>query len=301
MNVTCASCQTVFRVDPAKVPSRGVRARCSVCSGVFWVRHPAASAGPVALEPEAVTEVGRPAPEPAAPPPAAAEEPAAPPVQVAPPAPPAPAPSAPRPVEPERVRPPMPPGPVVAPVASGAPAAPPPGRPLTRPAGPAIPPRPAVASVSTPPAAPRPPVEPRPEASTRRAEEVLAEAAAVRPPPPPPPPAQSVVPPAARPAPAAAGTAAQPKKRRVNPFLSQDPAAKARRLARALISDMVVYHPAKRREGLQHGTLKRLFDEEVKKSWDEYVEQVGKDLAESTPYFYEALNEILADGRPVFP
>ena len=90
-------------------------------------------------------------------------------------------------------------------------------------------------------------------------------------------------------------------KRRTNPFLSQDPAAKARRLARALISDMVVYHPAKRREGLQNNSLKVLFQEEIRKSWEEYVDQIGKDLAESTPYFHEALNEILADGQSVFP
>ena len=40
--------------------------------------------------------------------------------------------------------------------------------------------------------------------------------------------------------------------RSVNPFLSQDPSLKARRLARALVSDMVVYHPgeaARRAQG----------------------------------------------------
>ena len=62
-----------------------------------------------------------------------------------------------------------------------------------------------------------------------------------------------------------------------------------------------MYHPAKRREGLQNGSLKALFDEEIKKSWEEYVDQVGRDLAESTPFFHEALNEILADGQRVFP
>jgi hypothetical protein len=86
----------------------------------------------------------------------------------------------------------------------------------------------------------------------------------------------------------------------VNPFLSQDPGQKARRLARALISDMVVYHPAKRREGLKDGTLKALFEEEIKKSWEEYTDQVGKDVAESTTHFKDALNEILADGRQIF-
>ena len=88
--------------------------------------------------------------------------------------------------------------------------------------------------------------------------------------------------------------------RPVNPFLSQDPALKARRLARALISDMVVYHPAKRQEGLRDGTLKQLFEDEIKKSWEEYSDQVGREVAESTGYFKEALNEILAGGRQIF-
>jgi hypothetical protein len=82
--------------------------------------------------------------------------------------------------------------------------------------------------------------------------------------------------------------------------LSQDPSAKARRLARALISDMVVYHPAKRQEGLRDGNLKQLFAEEIKKSWEEYAEQVGPEVADSTPHFRDALNEILADGKEVF-
>ncbi|HEV8598236.1 MAG TPA: hypothetical protein VGQ69_02650 [Gemmatimonadales bacterium] len=86
-----------------------------------------------------------------------------------------------------------------------------------------------------------------------------------------------------------------------NPFLSQDPKARARRLARALVSDIVVYHPAKRRDGLRDGSLKLLFEEEIRKSWEEYVDQVGRELAESTSFFTDALNDILADGQPVFP
>jgi precorrin-2 methylase len=86
----------------------------------------------------------------------------------------------------------------------------------------------------------------------------------------------------------------------VNPFLTQDPAQKARRLARALISDLAVYYPDRRKEGLAHGTLKQLFREEIQKSWEEFTEQVGKELAESTSYFNDALNEILAGGQKVF-
>lgn len=95
-------------------------------------------------------------------------------------------------------------------------------------------------------------------------------------------------------------TAAASGGRPTNPFLSQDPSLKAKRLARALISDMVVYHPGKRQEGLRDGNLKQLFEDEIKKSWEEYAEQVGREVADSTPYFREALNEILAGGRQIF-
>lgn len=86
----------------------------------------------------------------------------------------------------------------------------------------------------------------------------------------------------------------------INPFLANDPNQKARRLARALVSDMVAYHPAKRDEGLQAGNLKELFRDEIKKSYEEYVEQVGREFAESTMHFQEALNDVLAGGRRVF-
>jgi hypothetical protein len=128
---------------------------------------------------------------------------------------------------------------------------------------------------------------PRPAAPARAQQP----AAPPAPPLPPLPPQPAARPPAAPPGPGG---------RPANPFLSQDPSLKARRLARALVSDIVVYHPAKRQEGIRDGNLKELFEEEIKKSWDEYTEQVGRDVAESTGYFREALNEILAGGRQVF-
>lgn len=88
--------------------------------------------------------------------------------------------------------------------------------------------------------------------------------------------------------------------RRVNPYLNNDPAQRARRLARALVSDLVAYHPEKREEGLRAGTLKELFRDDIRKSWQEYVEQVGAPVAEQTPHFQDALNDILAAGRRVF-
>jgi predicted Zn finger-like uncharacterized protein len=221
MNVQCPSCSTTFRVDPAKVPEGGVRARCSVCAAVFPVSVvPVAGASPVETAPA---------------------------VRMAPPPPPPP--PAPTPVTP-----------VMTPRAEPAPP-PPVASPVT--------PRPVPSSSPVPPAIPgaRPP-QPRPGTT---------------------PLPHPVVPPR----PAAGG-------RSVNPFLSQDPSLKARRLARALVSDMVVYHPAKRRDALKAGTVKESFKEEITKSWEEYVEQVGRELADSTPYFREALNEILGDGSPIF-
>jgi len=272
VNVSCPSCETVYRVDPAKVPAGGVRARCAVCSNVFAVGN---AAGTSAAAPRPAMAASAPA-GPAVTPAAAA--PVFTPARTAPRTPPAPAPP---------------------------PAAPPPARRPT-PAPPATPPRPPVAPPVGAPVRPvAPPVSaPAPRAAPP-ASPVSAPAAPPRPAPAPPPAAPAAARPAAAPPvpPAAGGAPLQRKTgplRAVNPFLVQDPKQKARRLARALISDMLVYHPEKRQNGLRDGTLPQLFKDEIEKSWLEYVEQVGRDLAESTPFWTEALNEILAGGKKVF-
>ena len=63
---------------------------------------------------------------------------------------------------------------------------------------------------------------------------------------------------------------------------------------------MVAYYPAKHAEGLEKGTLKELFREEIKKSYEEFVEQVGKEFAESTTHFQDAVNDILGGGQKLF-
>ena len=271
MNVTCPNCATIYRVDPAKVPAAGVRARCAVCNAVFAVRRemeqgtpiPAAKADPAPPRPEA------PRAEPSRP-----IQPPVPPKAEPPPAPKA-----------EPSRPAAPAG--VAPRGPASPAAPGPAAPAQRPASPAAPAAPGVP--------PRPAAPARPAAGAPAASSAAAAAPAARPAAPAPEPARSgaATPPAAKPV-GAAGS------RPTNPFLSQDPTLKAKRLARALISDMVVYHPGKRQEGLRDGNLKELFEEEIKKSYDEYADQIGREVAESTSYFREALNEILAGGRQIF-
>ncbi len=99
---------------------------------------------------------------------------------------------------------------------------------------------------------------------------------------------------------AAGGSPSTPTRAPINPFLANDPNAKARRLARALVSDLVTYFPQRRDEGLRDGTLRELFRDEIKKSQEEYVEQVGRDFAESTTHFQDALNDILAGGQRIF-
>ncbi|MFW5951855.1 MAG: hypothetical protein ACOCVZ_07060, partial [Gemmatimonadota bacterium] len=83
-------------------------------------------------------------------------------------------------------------------------------------------------------------------------------------------------------------------------FGPQDPHTRARRLARALVSDIKVYNPEKWGESVEQGTLRTEFRDEILKSWEEYVEQVGESLAKKTPYFRDALNDILAAGKRVF-
>jgi predicted Zn finger-like uncharacterized protein len=226
MNVTCSHCNTVFRVDPAKIPPEGLRARCSICRGIFEVPGVDGRAPSPAAEGASVV---------------APAEPAG--VSVA--AAPAPAP---------------------APAASSA-AAPSPS--------PVETPRPAPA----PAAAPRP--SPAPAPSTPVAATPTAAAPSAPAPSPPVPPSTS-------------GTRPPPS------FGSSDPNAKARRLARALVSDIVTYHPERRDKALADGTLRREFMEEIKKSWEEYVDQVGAEMARSTPHFRDALNDILARGQAVF-
>ncbi len=195
MNVRCSHCNTLYRIDPARVPAGGTQARCARCKQTFRIEPVKVPAGaPVAST--GSSGEGR-TPE-AAPPrrPAAAEVPA-------------------------------------------------------RPAAPDAPPRPNAPQAPARPAAPAAATSPRPAAG-------------------------------------------------VPVFGPQDPEVRARRLARALVSDIVAYHPDRWEASLRSGTLREDFREEILKSWEEYVLQVGAERAHDTPYFRDALNEILAKGRQIF-
>ena len=281
MNVSCPECRSVFRVDPDKVPRVGVRARCSVCGGVIIV----GGAGSID------EEFGSPIP--ATPPVTATLELAEaslvgatsgisdailavelPPVDATPtrrqPTPVRPTPAIPRALTPPAGVFNRPGAPKSAPAAPAA-AAPtaPPQRPVVFSPRKGAPGPAAPAPTGGAPSVPRPAISPRPISG------------------------------AGSPTPVR-NSAVTPGRAPINPFLANDPNAKARRLARALISDLVTYFPDRRDEGLRAGTLRDLFAEEIKKSYEEYVEQVGREFADSTSHFKDALNEILAGGQSMF-
>ena len=240
MTVSCPECRSVFRVDPAKVPATGVRARCSVCGGVIAI-----SGGSLQVSVTPASMGAVPATSVASPRDAAT--------------------SASRPYTPVATTPSI--------AASASPAA----------------------TMMTPPApartAPFQFRRPTPVHTTAQHSTVASSPSAVS--------ARTAV---ATPASgAAAHTTSSPTPRRaINPFLNADPGQRSRRLARALVSDLVAYHPQKRDEGLREGTLRQLFREDIKKSYEEYVDQVGRDVAEGSPHFQDALNEILGAGRKLF-
>jgi predicted Zn finger-like uncharacterized protein len=231
VNVTCPECASVFRVDPAKVPYGGIKARCAVCEGVISVPGSPQEQAAAAVVPTAVAA--------AVPPVAASRVP-----ETA--------------LPPRRTNPPLVPPVGLTPPTGGS----------LRPAGFFVAPPTGGGVRSTPSMIPP----------------------AVSPPP-------VVAPARATPASSADGVAPA---RHVNPFVANDPNAKARRLARALVSDMIAYRPQQREEGLRDGTLTQIFREDIKKSYKQYVNQIGTEVAESTNHFADALNDILAGGQRMF-
>ena len=51
---------------------------------------------------------------------------------------------------------------------------------------------------------------------------------------------------------------------------------------------------------MANGTLRELFKEEIKKSYEEFLNQIDREFAETTTHFTDALNDILANGQKIF-
>ncbi len=75
---------------------------------------------------------------------------------------------------------------------------------------------------------------------------------------------------------------------------------KAKRLARSLAKDILLYHKDEVKRGRINGNLVELLKDEIKRSWKFYKNQIGTDVITEKNYFKEALNEIIADGEEIF-
>jgi len=84
---------------------------------------------------------------------------------------------------------------------------------------------------------------------------------------------------------------------------ARDPALRerrARRLARALVSDLARGREAERKKALEDGSLILIFSESIRKAWDEFRNRIEEDDAEASRHFREALNDVLAEGKSLF-
>jgi len=327
MNLECAQCQARYRIDDAVIPPQGARVRCRHCSNVIEVPAPVIELAPSDLElippPSAGRDTVTDAPPnlveiPAFEPPAARPhpEPAPAPAPVSPvPAPVSPAPAL---VSPAPA-PAPPPASVLAPAAPGpgdsfehfgqAPSSPPPVSeeferfaPALAGQGPVAPPpahTPSSDQVSSPAEPSDAPVFASAPSHADTGSPSLGEPAG----------AAAAAEPAV--AGAAPGTApvsgplvtAIANGTPIPEGLSPDEKTKhekARRLARVLASDIAIYNREKKDQGAREGNLVAVLGYEIKKSWEVYKERVGAEFANSTPYFRDALNDMLAEGKKIF-
>ena len=76
--------------------------------------------------------------------------------------------------------------------------------------------------------------------------------------------------------------------------------SKEEMLARALVSDIMVYNRELYDTAKAEDNLLEALGAEIKKSWELYKEKVGEDVANDSDHFRNALNDILADGEKIF-
>jgi predicted Zn finger-like uncharacterized protein len=76
--------------------------------------------------------------------------------------------------------------------------------------------------------------------------------------------------------------------------------SKEEMLARALVSDIMVYNRELYDTAKAENNLLKALGAEIKKSWELYKDKVGADVANDSDHFRDALNDILADGEKIF-
>ena len=73
----------------------------------------------------------------------------------------------------------------------------------------------------------------------------------------------------------------------------------AARLAKLVVSDMLLYNRDKIESTVKDGRLLSAMAAEILEAWEFYKGRVGEEAAKGTPYFRDAMNSILGGGEPV--
>lgn len=277
MLVRCPGCRAAYRLDPGRLPPTGLRVRCPGCANVFRVRA-AGSGAPPSTKPPASAPTSGAAPSGTSlpglqrdlrEPPRAKRRPSLPTQRQAPEVAPKPTSGMPRrDWHSERT--------------------------LDLNATPAASKKP---RLETPPfqlGKPVPPSPLPPQTPPPRLQPALAKAAPSGGTPPPP--APSLQPSPAVDTATRSGETADPLAADAQRQLHE----RARRLARALVSDILVYNQERRDQALAEGNLASALGAEVNKAWELYKGKVDPQVLRTTSYFKDALNEILAAGQEMF-
>ncbi len=94
------------------------------------------------------------------------------------------------------------------------------------------------------------------------------------------------------------GTAQPEAANTVRPGAPVDPEV-ARRIARALVSELLLGRREMRDEAMQQGVILSRLGYDILDVYERYRERVGGQLAEETRFFQEAVNEIIGDGETI--
>ena len=77
----------------------------------------------------------------------------------------------------------------------------------------------------------------------------------------------------------------------------KDPHERAKRLARLIVADIVLYHQDKIVEGIRDDTLFEVLERELDEGRKYYEKNVDADVAGEVDYFNQAVVDILVKGR----
>ena len=289
MIVECSHCQAKYNVDEKKIPVIGVRVRCAKCQNVMFIQRKESEPAPTV--PEVKIEEPKPSAPATLPPEMPKPEVKPPETKVEPPSP-LPEPSV-QPTPAAKIEP-VKPSPTVPPKV-GFPFGDEPipqGPPEVKPEAPA-PEAPPLSEVLKP--TYQPPIakaEPAPPPFGQPTEMPKDSGFEIPKPPEPklPPEAEKVVIERIEPA------------KPLPPMSEEDKRwhDRAKRLAKALASDLVLYNKDKVEQGLRDGTIPQLLGREIRRSWEYYCQQIPKHIVDGTDYFKEQLNKIVGKGKEIF-